>query len=365
MIINLDPVLLADRWDFPLFRSEVIYPAGKADFRQRSQGLPSLSSAGEDDVSPVLPDRNFFAPYKIHYTMKSVTAAHVCLEIATAPVKSDEIINADLSRRASTDLLRRCGCFLHARIFYALRLLLSVAHEVWRTKKYEALDVNTLKIDAYIVALRAGLEAASEKGRYRVPSLWLNALQAKIEPWWQALRRLLAQDGHNLATASTNESPISPSKPASPLQKANGTPVDCQQPSTDFCSNVNSWDVPLSPFLVDDTYELFAFDPSFNDLLDGATTDFEAGTLPPTAPKRAPTSNEPHRKHVNIAPEGPGSDPSGESTGGNGRLVEDLDCGLLTGSEFLFSPLPSYVLNNEVSEVVGFKEERNDCRNSS
>lgn len=297
----------------------------------------------------MLPDRNFFAPYKIRYTMKGITAAHVCLDIATAPIKSDEIVNADLSRRSSTDLLRRCGCFLHTRIFYALRLLLSVAHEVWRTKKYEILEVNTLKIDAYITALRAGLEAASEKGRYRVPSLWLNALQAKIEPWWQALRRLLARDGHNFATKSTNGSPISPSIPASPVQNANGTPVDCQQPNADFFSNAHSWDVPLSPFLVEHTYEMFAFDPSFNDLLDGATTDFEAATLSPTVPKRAPSSNEPHRKHVNIAPEGPGSDLFGESTGTNGRAVEDLDCGLLTGSEFLFSPLPPYVLNNEVS----------------
>lgn len=313
----------------------------------------------------MLPDRNFFAPYKIRYTLKSIIAAHVCLDIATAPVESDEIANADLSRRSSTDLLRRCGCFLHARIFYALRLLLSVAHEVWRTKKYEMLEVNTLKIDAYIIALRAGLDAASENGRYRVPSLWLNALQAKIEPWWQALRRLLAQDGHNSAMASNGLPPTPPSRPSSPLREANGTPGDCQQPNTDFFSNANSWDVPLSPFLVDHTYELFAFDPSFNDLLDGATSDFDAGTLFPTAPKRAPTSNEPHLQNGNIGPEVPGSDPFDESTGIHGKAVEDLDCELLTGSELLFSPLPPYVLNNEVYEVVEVKEESNKCRNST
>lgn len=84
-----------------------------------------------------------------------------------------------------------------------------------------------------------------------------------------------------------------------------------------------------------------------------------------TSPKRAPTSNEPHLQNGNIAPDGPGSDPFGESTGIHGKAVEDLDCGLLTGSELLFSPLPPYVLNNEVYEVVEVKEESNKCRNSS
>lgn len=311
--------------------------------------------------------------------MKSITAAHSCLDIATAPAKSDELIQA-ASPTPSTDLLRRGGCFLHARIFYALRLLLSVAHEVWRTKSYKKLDLNTLKIDAYITALRARLRIASEKGRYRVPTLWLNALQAKIEPWWQALRSLLAQDGHNLALTSGNgsPSPSCPLRPASPVQRADGTSADCQHPAAiaaDVFATSNSSDVPLSPFLVEATSELFTFDPfpaylssnmiPFTDLLDPAMTDFETGS---------PASRAPQQTHVTIQPGGNGVKPLDESIGNDVRTVDEsdsltFDFGALgesiPESEFVFSTLPPHVLNTQVPEVKGANKGCENCRHSS
>lgn len=320
----------------------------------------------------MLPDRNFFAPYKIRYTWKSITAAHICLDIATAPAKSNELIQTESSSSSSstssTNLLRRCGCFLHARIFYALRLLLSVAHEVWRTKNYKTLDVNSLKIDASITALRARLRAASEKGRYRVPTLWLNALQAKIEPWWQALRGLLAQDGLSLTVASENGSPTSSPTPVSPLQRADGAfSVDCQQPATaDFFSTSTSSDVPLSPFLVESSCEMYTFDPfpaylsnnmiPFTDLLEPATTDFEAGL---------PSSTAPQQTHANVQLGGPGFNPLDKSVGNDGTIADEsqplpFDFGSLgeslPESEFNFSPLPPYVLGDQVPDVVEAKE---------
>lgn len=349
-------------------RSEVVYPAGVADFKQRSYGLPSLLNTGEGPA----PDRNFFASYKIHYTRKSITAAHACLDIATVPAKSDEI-NADLS--SCTDLLRRCSCFLHSRIFYALRLLLSVAHEAWRTKRYDVISVDTLRIDYYITALRDRLETASEKGRYRVPYLWLNALQAKIEPWWQALRRLLEGDGHDVASAAA-ETPTSSSKAVSPTQRANSAPLDFEHPAASF--NSTSLDLPSSPLLPEVTSDLFAYDPfasdplcavlSYNGIFDPTATDSgllttipgencDFGLLPTTVQERGLTN--PLREQIYKPPHGAAFDFVDGNIGDHGKDVNEIDhftfnwgnlSELLPGPEWFFTPLPPYLHDSELAD---------------
>lgn len=268
-LLLVQPAFTANR----LPSSEVIYPAGVADFSQRSHGLPSLSSTRSGEEEDTVPDRNFFASYKLRYTRKSITAAHACLDLATIPAKSDEI-NPVLT--PSTDLLRRCGCFLHGRIFYALRLLLSVAHEVWRTKRYDIVDVDALKIDAYIVALRDRLEAVSDKGRYRVPSLWLNALQAKIEPWWQTLRRLLAHDRPAWQEAH------GPSAAVRPPPQQECVSSELQQPAASPYSTLLG--APSSPLLPDFFFDSAVLDPlssgvlSFSGLFDPPDTT-DSGAL--------------------------------------------------------------------------------------
>ncbi|KAJ4419741.1 hypothetical protein N0V82_004784 [Gnomoniopsis sp. IMI 355080] len=357
--------------------SEVIYPAGVADFRQRSYGLPSLSSPGESAV----PDRNFFAPYKIRYSMKSIAAAHACLDIATAPVKPDEI-NAD--SLPASDLLRRCGCFLHTRIFYALRLLLSVAHEVWRTKKYDIIKVNTLKIDPYISALRDRLETASENGRYRVPTLWLNALQAKIEPWWRALRRLLERDEQNLTMTASEESPKPPSRAVSPPQQAGcRNHLDFQHPAANYYPNL--LDPPFTPYVPAFPSDLVGSESvsvglsndmmSFNGLLEFAATDndllttmppgesCESGLLPATAQQHV--STEGHSHHADVPRQAADLYSGPDHSGCHTAKVDERDhlafnwgdlSDFLASSDIFYQP---YV-HSDVLEQTGSTEQKNN-----
>lgn len=310
--------------------------------------------------------------------MKSIHAAHACLDIATAPVKPDEI-NADSSPAA--DLLRRCGCFLHTRIFYALRLLLSVAHETWRTQKYNIIDVNMLKIDFYIIALRDRLETASQQGRYRVPTLWLNALQAKIEPWWQTLRRLLENDGQVLTT-TLKESSKPSSRPISPPKTAGLTPPDCQLLVADF--DPDSLDPHFPPFFPTFPSDFFGSEPVsvglaneillFNGLLeipavgeDVSTTVAgdvgESGLLPAMAQQHM--SNERNSQHEDVPKDGANSDSVNDTICDPTTKVDKLDPSTFDWanlSEFLcgsdmFSTLPP-CMGAEVPEPTEFLDQR-------
>lgn len=158
------------------------------------------------DSSPPKPDQNFLAPYKIRYTRKCITAAHACLDLVTNPADLySSASNSGYARMGagSDDLLRRFGVLPYGRIFYALRFLLFLAHEVWKTGRYDLVDVGSLRIGAYIAALKRCLRVASAGGRYRTPSLWGYALRTRIEPWYRDLCALLERASSDKTTSRT------------------------------------------------------------------------------------------------------------------------------------------------------------------
>lgn len=178
--------------------SEVVFPAGVADFAQRSQGLPSISPRATSSSpsptatadSPQPHDQNLLASYKIRYTRKCVAAAHACLDLVTNP--ADLYTSGNASRVGSSDdLLRHFGSLPYGRIFYALRFLLFLAHEIWKTGRYDLIDVSSLRIGPYIAALGRCLTVASAEGKFRTPSLWVYALRSRIQPWYRNLCALL------------------------------------------------------------------------------------------------------------------------------------------------------------------------------
>lgn len=213
-------------------RSEVVYPAGVADFRHRSQGLPPISpppsSSSSSPKQPSTTDQNLLAPYKIRYTRKCITAAHACLDLITSPSSTSPSSTSysPYSLPNSDDLLRRFGVLPYGRIFYALRFLLFLAHEIWKTGRYDLVDVGSLRIGGYIASLKRCLKTASAGGRYRTPSLWVYALRTRIEPWYRELCVLLERDRQSVKKGGKEEvegdrtprampSPILPPVPSS------------------------------------------------------------------------------------------------------------------------------------------------------
>lgn len=181
-----------------LVLTEVIYPAGKADFQTRSYGLPSLShpaespaSAGSDN-SDTKPDQDVLAPYRIQYTQKCITAAHACLALVVSPPVSPGLTSTN--SLADPETLRYFANVPYSRLFYALRFLLFVAHNVWRTGNYDLVNIDSLRLGYYVEGLKRVLTIASDGGRFRPPSLWLYAIQTRIEPWWGAIRARLERD---------------------------------------------------------------------------------------------------------------------------------------------------------------------------
>lgn len=69
-----------------------------------------------------------------------------------------------------------------------------VAHEIWRTGRYDVVEVEALRVEAHLTALKRCLRRASAGGTYRVSSLWLYAIETRIEPWYQKLSALLERD---------------------------------------------------------------------------------------------------------------------------------------------------------------------------
>lgn len=234
----------------------MIYPAGPADFTFRSCGLPSLRP---DNFTP-LPDQNFLAPYKLCYTRKGITAAHACLDLATATRPTEAYRDG---ARTPEDLLRRFGILPHVRIFYALRFLLFVAHEVWRTGRYDLVDIGALRVEAYTRALKVRLKAASSGGKYRAPSLWLYALETRIEPWCMNLYALLQRDeprGQAEADSEGGATPRpTPNEALRPLP-LDGKTIESETRKEDSSNTTCDalTDIPLSPLLLDFPLGLFS-----------------------------------------------------------------------------------------------------------
>lgn len=181
-----------------LVLTEVIYPAGKADFHARSHGLPSLScpsqspASTETDNTDTKPDQDVLAPYRIQYTQKCITAAHACLALVVEPPVSPGLTSTNSLADAET--LRYFANVPYSRLFYALRFLLFVAHNIWRTGEYDLVNIDSLRPGYYIEGIKRVLTIASDGGRFRPPSLWLYAIQTRIEPWWEAFRAMLERD---------------------------------------------------------------------------------------------------------------------------------------------------------------------------
>ncbi|KAI7773365.1 hypothetical protein LA080_011101 [Diaporthe eres] len=181
-----------------LVLTEVIYPAGRADFNTRSRGLPSLScpiqspASTETDNTDTKPDQDVLAPYRIQYTQKCITAAHACLALVVEPPVSPGLTSTN--NLADPETLRYFSNVPYSRLFYALRFLMFVAHNIWRTGEYDLVNIDSLRPGYYIEGIKRVLTIASDGGKFRPPSLWLYAIQTRIEPWWDALRARLERD---------------------------------------------------------------------------------------------------------------------------------------------------------------------------
>lgn len=181
-----------------LVLTEVIYPAGRADFQSRSHGLPSLScpsqspASTETDNTDTKPDQDVLAPYRIQYTQKCITAAHACLALVVSPPVSPGLTSTN--SLADPETLRYFANVPYSRLFYALRFLMFVAHNIWRTGEYDLVNIDSLRPGYYIEGIKRVLTIASDGGRFRPPSLWLYAIQTRIEPWWEAFRARLERD---------------------------------------------------------------------------------------------------------------------------------------------------------------------------
>lgn len=190
--------LMLEYHNTALVLTEVIYPAGKADFQNRSHGLPSLScpaqspASAESDSTDTRPDQDVLAPYRIQYTQKCIASAHASLALVVSPPVSPGLTSTN--SLADPETLRYFANVPYSRLFYALRFLLFVAHNIWRTGKYHLVDIDALRPDYYIDGLKRVLTIASDGGKFRPPSLWLYATQTRIEPWWQAFRARLERD---------------------------------------------------------------------------------------------------------------------------------------------------------------------------
>ncbi|KAI3401486.1 hypothetical protein diail_10920 [Diaporthe ilicicola] len=205
-----------------LLLSEAIYPAGRANFRHRSHGLPSLSSPSQSPDSTgtgtaaetaLMPDQEVLAPYRIQYTKKCITAAHACLSLVV-PAPATSPGECSTSSLSDPETLRYCSNVPYSRVFYALRFLLFVAHNVWRTGNYHLINVDSLRAGYYIEGLKKVLRVASDGGKFRTPSMWLYAIETRIEPWWKTFCAMLDRDrpppSRSKSTGELEGTPVPP-----------------------------------------------------------------------------------------------------------------------------------------------------------
>lgn len=275
--------------------SEVIYPAGPADFRRRSYGLPNLSLPPKN--STPLPDQNFFAPYKLRYTRKCITSAHACLDLATRGASPSDGARSGSYRSdtcSTEDLLRRFGVLPCGRIFYALRFLLFVAHEVWRTGRYDVVDVEDLRIEVYLTALKRCLRTASSGGKYRTSSLWLYALETRIEPWYKRLYTLLQRDGPRVPPGEDLEGEETPRPSSSRAVSPNGAETASKSQDGNFTTAKNTLtEVPVSPLLLEFPFELFSASDMFAAPFTNGITNFNWGlSTKPISPNASTLHDE-------------------------------------------------------------------------
>lgn len=165
----VNDLLMVEYHSYFLIISEVILPAGKFsndDFTRRITGLPSLTV----HIDEIPPERRYLAPFKLDYTRKCVKAAHAVLAIIT---------------NMESEYVRQLGTMTYGRVFYALRFLLLVGHNIWVTHTYDLIDIDSLKLGFYVDALARTLDGASGGGRFKVPSLWLYAINSRIKPWYE------------------------------------------------------------------------------------------------------------------------------------------------------------------------------------
>jgi hypothetical protein len=142
-------------------------PAGRLeadDFKRRELRLPPL-----DRAEIVTRETSLLAQWRLSYTRKCIVAAHAVLDMFT---------NMETAR------LRRLAAAYFPRPFYALRFLCQLSFQIWASGSEDVVSLRSLKLDFYIEALARLLSAASGGGLYKVPQLWLYALQSRIQPWY-------------------------------------------------------------------------------------------------------------------------------------------------------------------------------------
>lgn len=326
----------------------MIYPAGVADFKRRSHGLPALSTTKADTAT--VPDQNFFAPYKIRHTRRCIKAAHACLDVVTAPSESNSFNSI-----SPEDVLRRLGVLPYSRVFYALRFLLFVAHEIFRTKRHDVVGIETLEVDAYIASLKRRLVVASSGGSYRLPSLWLYALTTRIEPWYRELRALLDKE-------HPTEGSRRPPQDDAPKASAGGASPTREDPQAD--GDQTWFSEPMLPLLLEFPFELFSSPDVFSmppsrplngsSRASAARKSRAASIEPPTENRPSPTAacNSTDMLQAGLCQ----ADSTGDlntwlgATDVNPFFNWDDYSEIWPGSDMFLSPVPPYLTPNEAVE---------------
>lgn len=130
---------------------------------------------------------------------------------------------------------------------------------MWRTGRHDLVDIGALKLEDYISALKRCLAAASSGGKYRAPSLWLYALETRIEPWYRRLYALLQRDRPLDQAQADSEGGQIPRPTSNEALPSTGEIVEPEARGQGFntlCDTVT--DIPLSTLLLDSPFELIS-----------------------------------------------------------------------------------------------------------
>lgn len=100
----------------------------------------------------------------------------------------------DIFTNMPPERLRRLGNVAYGRVFYALRFLFQLGHQIWATSTYDLIKIDSLRLQLYIDALAGCLRRASADGKFKVAGIWLYALESRVIPWYEAFCDKLAED---------------------------------------------------------------------------------------------------------------------------------------------------------------------------
>jgi hypothetical protein len=129
-------------------------------------------------------DHHLLAPWKLDYTRKCIRSAHAVLDLFTS---------------IEATRMRRLANIAFGRVFYSLRFLLLLSHQIWTGNGAHVISLQSLRIEYYINSLETSLDRATNGGTFRVAAIWLYALRSRVMPWYEQFRKLQEKSHRNLS----------------------------------------------------------------------------------------------------------------------------------------------------------------------